>query len=121
MAFEVRDQCPSCREKDCITIESRVTRESRRRRKECQSCEHRHTSHEVSEQFFEEAVENKRLINYLIDKLKVHSVACTTPRTETPSVTCDSCIHMSSSGCGFDFPEAGDDFAAECPVYNSGL
>lgn len=118
MAFDLRDQCPFCREKDCITVESRVTRESRRRRKECQSCNQRHTSHEVSEQFFEEAVENKRLINYLIDKLKVHSVACTTPCAETPSVTCDSCVHMMSSGCGFDFPEAGDDFATECPVYN---
>jgi len=30
---------------------------------------------------------------------------------------CVECLHWSSGGCGFGFPEAGDTFATECSVF----
>lgn len=119
MAFDIRDPCPFCNQKDCLTIDSRTTKISRRRRKECQTCKKKHTSHEVSEEFFKQAIENERLIKYFIKKLKIRN-KFTPPSvgTET-SITCESCAYMMSSGCSFDFPEAGDDFAEECSMYKS--
>jgi transcriptional regulator NrdR family protein len=119
MAFDIRDRCPFCNEQDCITIESRISKTSRRRRKECQSCKTRHTSHEVSEEFFEQAIENQRLITHLIEKLKIRNEPRFVPAVKSFSVTCDSCVHMMSSGCSFDFPEAGDGFAEDCSMYYS--
>ena len=120
MAFDIRDPCPFCNQKDCLTIDSRSTKISRRRRKECQTCNKRHTTHEISEEFFEQAVENQRLISYITEQLKISKNSIVVSKNKTPSVTCDSCISYTKSlGCSFDFPEAGDDFASECSLYAS--
>lgn len=34
-------------------------------------------------------------------------------------VLCDGCKHWSGGGCGFDFPDAGGDFATDCVLYEA--
>ncbi len=35
------------------------------------------------------------------------------------SVFCDGCTHWSKGACGFDFPDAGGDFATDCVLYEA--
>ena len=119
MSFEARENCLLCGAHNCITVESRTTKDSRRRRKECQTCKRRHTVHEVNERFFEEAIENRRLIKYITEKLKIQTVLPSDLTKNNSHFTCDSCVHMMSSGCSFGFPEAGGNFATECSTYEA--
>jgi hypothetical protein len=34
-------------------------------------------------------------------------------------VFCDGCKHWGKGGCGFDFPDAGGDFATDCVLYEA--
>jgi transcriptional regulator NrdR family protein len=37
----------------------------------------------------------------------------------TGGYICDQCRHWSGGSCGFDFPEAGGDFATDCVLYEA--
>ena len=34
-------------------------------------------------------------------------------------VLCDQCAHWSGNSCGFEFPDAGGDFATDCVLYEA--
>jgi hypothetical protein len=34
-------------------------------------------------------------------------------------ILCDQCVHWSGSSCGFEFPDAGGDFATDCVLYEA--
>lgn len=112
-------ECPVCKQQSCVTIESRINKDNtRRRRKECTECKHRYTAYEVSESFYKQAVANQRAIDNFTKSL---NLSLTIPATHDFSVnTCDDCVYMRSSGCEFDFPDAGGVFAEECSMFERG-
>jgi len=108
--------CPFCRKQSCTVTESRINKDNtRRRRKTCKNCSKRHTVYEVSEEFYKKAVEHDRLIQQFIKSLNLGSDSPTLNALE--HTTCDYCVHMRSSGCYFDFPDAGGTFASECSMF----
>lgn len=113
---QVGSECPSCKQQTCITIESRINKDNtRRRRKECTECKHRYTAYEVSEEFYKTALANQRAVDNFIKSLNLNL----TPQLTHDSIadTCDDCVHMRSSGCSFDFADAGGVFASECSMF----
>jgi transcriptional regulator NrdR family protein len=108
--------CPKCKQQTAITIESRISKgDIRRRRKECTECSNRFTVYEVSEEFYKTALEHKSVIDKLIKSLNLNLVSDS--KYESSSDTCDECVHMLSSGCSFEFPDAGGTFARECSMF----
>jgi len=104
--------CPYCKEKALQVIESKKARHSRRRRKHCNACGKRQTTHEVSEDFYKDAIKNLETLNRLRAALLNHG-----PVTNQPM--CDECVYWLDGGCQFDFPEAGGTFARECSMFEN--
>ena len=106
--------CPQCNALGLRIIESRKATLSTRRRKKCEHCDFRITTHEVTAEFFEEAKQNQILINQ-IQKLMKNSPL--TSGVESPlsgvSVSefralnkCSDCQHNKDGCyCAFEFPE----------------
>lgn len=109
--------CPSCGKSEFTVIESRLTGPHRRRRKRCSSCNFAQTTYEVTQQYFLESQTNLKLIQNLKLALEfpndIH-VKKQSARESISVVSCLNCSHMRDGKCGFDFPEAGDEFAEEC-------
>jgi hypothetical protein len=116
MAFQkaILPDCPQCNQPGLRVIESRKTAMSTRRRKKCECCGYRFTTHEVTADFFEEAKHNL----YLVEQL--HKLMKGTPLTSgvepPPSGVsasefkalnkCSDCHHnIDGCHCAFDFPE----------------
>ena len=111
MFSPVLAKCPNCKEQQAKTIESRATPLSIRRRKECQSCGHRFTVHEVSSEFFKEAKQNQILISQLrkmLGELPLNS-GVESPPSGVDFKTlnkCSDCQHNKDGCyCAFEFPE----------------
>lgn len=115
----LRYTCTACGDQNCVTIESRVTKESRRRRLECQSCGSRHTRHEVSEQFFKEAIANRKAVSAFLQCLNLTSSENAVKQTCEEVKHCENCVYMKADSCSFDFPEFGGSFAEECSMYEA--
>lgn len=116
MAFHqpILPDCPQCNQPGLKVIESRKTGLSTRRRKKCECCGYRFTTHEVTADFFEEAKRNL----YLVEQL--HKLMANQPLTSgvepphsgvSPSEfkalnKCSDCQHNKDGCyCAFDFPE----------------
>jgi len=108
--------CPVCKEQTAITLESRVNKDfSRRRRRVCTECNHRYTTYEVDEAFYKTAIANQRVVDKVI---KCLNLSGSLPNNSEFDIhDCADCVHMRSSGCGFDFPDAGGTFANECSMF----
>jgi len=109
MTFQhiILPQCPQCKEKELKTIESRTTKQSTRRRKECGACGYRITTHEVSADFFEEAKQNQILVaqmrKLLGADLPIPGVSVSEFRALNK---CSDCQHNKDGCyCAFEFPE----------------
>ncbi len=113
----LRCTCTSCGEMNCVTVESRTTRESRRRRLECQSCGSRFTRHEVSEEFFKEALANRKAVSAFLHCLNLTSDKTAVKQAPKEVKYCENCAYMRADSCSFDFPEFGGSFADECSMY----
>jgi hypothetical protein len=92
--------CSYCHKGTLKVLESRnATALSRRRRYECQVCSKRSSTYEVSESFFDEAIENRRLIAgirkivFSDNELKEQKFAC-----------CDTCQFNEGSYCDKEIP-----------------
>lgn len=108
--------CPVCKEQTAITLESRFNKDfSRRRRRVCTECKHRYTTYEVDEAFYKTALSNQRMVNNVIKCLNLSETLPS--NNECDIYDCDDCVHMRSSGCSFDFPDAGGVFANECSMF----
>lgn len=105
-------RCPYCKEKASHVIESRKTQHSRRRRKHCNACGRRETTHEVSEEFYKNAIKNLETLNRLRAALLGNEFV-------TNQSVCDECVHWIEGECNFDFPEAGGTFANECSMFET--
>lgn len=108
--------CPVCKEQTAITLESRLNKDSsRRRRRVCTECNHRYTTYEVDEAFYKTALANQRVVDKVIKCLNLNGRLPS--NSEFDINDCDDCVHMRSSGCSFDFPDAGGTFASECSMF----
>lgn len=108
--------CPVCKQHSAITLESRPNKDlSRRRRRVCTECNHRYTTYEVDESFYKTALLNQRAVANFIKCLNLDRSVLNTNDFDIHD--CDDCVHMRSSGCSFDFPDAGGAFANECSMF----
>jgi len=103
-------KCPQCGEHRLQIIESRTTALSTRRRKECDACGFRVTTHEVSSTFFEEAKNNQQVI------LKISKALGLIPKPnlleEQPK--CVDCFYSTDKRCSFDLPEYNTEDSYDC-------
>jgi len=106
--------CPQCNALGLRIIESRKATLSTRRRKKCEHCDFRITTHEVTAEFFEEAKQNQILINQIQKLMKnlpltsgVESPLSGVSVSEFKALNkCSDCQHNKDGCyCAFEFPE----------------
>lgn len=106
--------CPQCGEHTLDIIESRPSGESRRRRKLCRSCGHRLGTREVSEQWFQQALSDRALLERIrADLAPLSSAAAPTP-TVADEDPCLDCVHRLGGTCDLGIPEFGTSEAHDC-------
>jgi uncharacterized protein YbaR (Trm112 family) len=116
MAFQktLLPECPHCKQPGLRVIESRQTHFSTRRRKQCDYCKERFTTHEVTSDFFEEAKRNLFLVSQFYKLLN------TTPaQTQQEPYMCTDCKHNNGEQCAYDFPEYDTSESSDCTWYES--
>ena len=104
--------CPNCSYFSLRVIETRKSQLAKRRRFQCDKCNHRVTTHEVTDEFFQQAKENATIV----EKLK--SLLGTKAEPELIS-RCHECSHNHSDSCSFGFPEFGTPDSFDCNHYTS--
>jgi hypothetical protein len=121
MGFEnLLPKCPACGELAFRVLETRPSKLATRRRKKCDSCGYRATTHEVSDDFFRQAKQNELLVQkfrglLLKDELLTDSL----PLPVVMENKCPECQYSTGTKCAFDLPEydSGDSF--DCNLYKS--
>ena len=110
--------CPNCGEHTLEIIESRPSGESRRRRKLCRSCGHRLGTREVSEQWFQQALRDRALLERIrVDLAPLSSAAGAAALPSGAAADedpCFDCIHRIRATCDLGFPEFGTKDAVDC-------
>jgi len=134
---EVLSRCPSCKALSATVIETRYTAVSTRRRKECRDCGYKFTTHEVQEDYFQEAKINQMLIARVKKAMDLAPAAESVKDTalsvdqeefdveckkqneqeEEEIYRCDNCAHMMKNTCTLGIPEFNTDEANECVYY----
>jgi len=134
---EVLSRCPSCKALSATVIETRYTAVSTRRRKECRDCGYKFTTHEVQEDYFQEAKINQMLISRVKKAMDLAPAAESVKDTASPAdqeefdveckkqgeqeeeeiYRCDNCAHMMKNTCTLGIPEFNTDEANECVYY----
>ncbi len=110
--------CPSCGHSTFRTIDTNRSKLAIRRRKQCDHCGHRATTHEVTDEFFQEAKQNQSLVMkmrsvLLKDQPKVEPVVLPV------DIKCVDCIHNSNNNeCTFGFPEYNTEDSFDCLHYS---
>lgn len=121
MAFqkEILASCPSCKQPMLKVIESRKTKESTRRRKECQNCKYRVTTHEVSAKFFQQAKNNAWLVWDILRLVHQNHPSPVLQFTSAEATCkCNDCnYNINGKRCNFDFPEYDTDDSFDCNHY----
>jgi hypothetical protein len=114
MAFQkqILPDCPQCNQPGLRVIESRKTHHGTRRRKACECCDYRFTTHEVSADFYNEAQQNLILVSKLYALLGTGSLP-----QETMAIKCNDCTHNQGGACAFDFPEYDTTDSFDCNHY----
>ena len=110
--------CPNCGKHTLEIIESRPSGESRRRRKLCRSCGHRLGTREVSEQWFQQALRDRALLDRIRADLAPLSSAAGAAALPSEAAAdedpCLDCIHRIRATCDLGFPEFGTKDAVDC-------
>lgn len=106
--------CPSCGHATLKTIESRKTKLSTRRRKECGFCGYRTTTHELTDETFQELKAAQQLLNRIKDTLQIQYQSTTTSIVDQDFIPCSTCKHNSGFTCSFSFPEYDSPDAIDC-------
>lgn len=122
MPFEsILPKCPACNVCSFRTTQTVRTLVATRRRKECDSCNYKLTTHEVLDDFFQQAKRNKALIQKLkifFDKNEAWEMPEDTPlvvsKEEDTENKCPTCIHNKVGTCSFDFPEYDTNDSFDC-------
>ena len=110
--------CPNCGEHTLDIIESRPSGDSRRRRKLCRSCGFRVGTREVSEEWFQQALRDRALLERIRADLAPLSSAAGAAALPSGAAAdedpCLDCIHRIRATCDLGFPEFGTKEAADC-------
>ena len=125
---EIFTPCPACKAFSLSVIETRKTTVSTRRRKECKECGYKLTTHEVSEEYFQEAKINCMLISKVRKAMELVPVVEEVEETSLPSAPvgdlsieeeyqCYKCAHMVNNTCTLGIPEFNTDEANDCVYY----
>lgn len=123
---ETLSPCPACKALSLSVIETRKTSVSTRRRKECKDCGYKLTTHEVSEEYFQEAKINCMLISKVKKAMELVPVVEETSLSSAPvedlgmeeeEYQCYKCAHMVSNSCTLGIPEFNTDEANDCIYY----
>ena len=124
---EILSPCPACKSLSLSVIETRKTTVSTRRRKECKECGYKLTTHEVSEEYFQEAKINCMLISKVRKAMELVPVVEEVEETSLPSAPvedlsieeyqCYKCAHMVNNTCTLGIPEFNTDEANDCVYY----
>jgi hypothetical protein len=120
--------CPACKALSLNVIETRKTSVSTRRRKECKECGYKLTTHEVSEEYFQEAKINCMLISKVRKAMELVPVVEEVEETSLPPAPvenlsieeeyqCYKCAHMVNNTCTLGIPEFNTDEANDCVYY----
>jgi hypothetical protein len=120
MAFEsVLPKCPACNLLSFRTTQTVRTLVSTRRRKECDSCDYKLTTHEVQDDFFQKAKQNEALIQKLETFFNVKASETIAPITsEEGENKCPTCVHQHwSDKCTFNFPEYDTVDSFDCAMF----
>lgn len=120
MTFEKQPlaECPKCGALALRVIEGRPSKLAMRRRKQCDECKHRVTTHEISDEFFQAAKSNE------IAVLKMQQLLATycsfmSKHNGTSASKCGRCIYNNGSVCGFSLPEFATDESADCNYFQA--
>ena len=116
MAFEsVLPKCPACNLLSFRTTQTVRTLVSTRRRKECDSCKYKLTTHEVEDDFFQQAKRNETLVKKIATFFNVKESAIISPVVSEEGFNkCPTCIHNNVGTCSFDFPEYDTNDSFDC-------
>ena len=125
---ETLSPCPACKALSLSVIETRKTSVSTRRRKECKECGYKLTTHEVSEEYFQEAKINCMLISKVRKAMELVPVVeeveeATLPAKPVEDLSveeeykCYKCAHMVNNSCTLGIPEFNTDEANDCIYY----
>ena len=125
---ETLSPCPACKALSLSVIETRKTSVSTRRRKECKECGYKLTTHEVSEEYFQEAKINCMLISKVRKAMELVPVVEEVEETSLPPAPvenlsieeeyqCYKCAHMVNNTCTLGIPEFNTDEANDCVYY----
>ena len=110
--------CPNCGKHTLEIIESRPSGESRRRRKLCRSCGHRLGTREVSEQWFQQALSDRALLDRIRADLAPLSSAAGAAALPSGAAAdddpCLDCVHRLGDTCDLGIPEFGTKDAVDC-------
>lgn len=122
MTFQrvILPECPQCKQSGLCVIESRKTPVSTRRRKQCEHCGFRLTTHEVDVDFFEEAKRNATLVVKLHKLLNHEVIPHVNQPTEQEEARCEDCHYNTGSRCTFDFPEYNTEESSDCNHFTNG-
>jgi hypothetical protein len=120
MAFQkaILPDCPACKQPGLRVLESRKTGLSTRRRKGCECCGRRFTTHEVSAEFFEQAKQNQWLVQQFQSLLQSPD-ALIAPPAEPAQSKCTDCVHNKGTTCQFSLPEYDTDESFDCNYHQS--
>jgi hypothetical protein len=108
MAFQKQllPTCPSCNNPGLRVIETRPTPESIRRRKRCDVCGYRITTHEISQEVFQASKDDAIALQRVRSALGVGE--------RTSVIACLTCKFNQGDCCAFDLPEYGTEDAFDC-------
>ena len=113
MAFkkQLLPTCPACKEPRLRVIETEATGASVRRRKKCDACGHRVTTHEISEEAFNASKQNAAVLNKIYTALNKDA-----PVMDV--IKCFDCKFNNGDHCSLDLPEFGTDEAYDCNLFS---
>jgi hypothetical protein len=112
MTFEkqILPTCPKCGAPGLRVTENRKTKASIRRRKRCEVCGHRVTTHEISQEMFE----GIKATNATLETIRK---ALDQVAEDSAAIECDDCKFSHKGRCGFDLPEYGTEDALNCNLF----
>lgn len=114
--FTSSTACPDCGSRSLEVIEARRTATAFRRRKQCNACHARHTTYEVSSDWYQQAEHNAILRSVLTKHLGATEPA---PSATSDPIPCYTCKLAGASACDLGLPEYGTADAIDCIHFNT--
>ena len=118
-----RKKCPSCGKQDSYVIESRKSGKVIRRRLECISCKHRHSTVEMSIEHYHELKDSKVKLDRIMSLLGFSSEEVLSKTTEDyvddQTTLCDTCEAFYQNKCLYNLPEVGTFESKDCNLFET--